>query len=510
MTTSEESRRILELYNDTELLRQKAARQQIDAFIEYVGKDSKGNRLEQADIHREIQEHIDLCKKRGVTNCGILAPWGHGKTEQILGRALDEIGKDRNIRIQIIANTDDNAMARVNVLARYIERDEEYHKVYPDVVPGGDRGDDWGKHKLVVQRESKSKDGTVESWGITTSGTGSRADLQIYDDPVDLRNAVLNPALRTQVKESFRNVWLSRLVPGGFRIYIATIWHEDDLTSELLKNTEWNFLVMKVSADFSCIECESPFKGRYTIPLWSAWNKERLQKQFIDLGERAFNRGYRQDAISDEDRTFPSSDTIFRWDLGRDIVAPHWPRCTGIDPFGKKVVIFTLALNPHNRSRVPVEIRIGKWDPRRTIREIFDVYTVHQPQIMVCENNASQQAILQWAQEVGGVDIPLVPFVTGKQKADPILGLPSLQVEFANGAWLVPMQGVDQFDHDNPFMVWRRELRSHPVGEAEDTVMASWFAREGARYLTREPDQAEEIVTQEEVLGTERVSIGEY
>lgn len=490
------------------------ARTESNIFAEYVGKDSKGRGIVQSDIHKEIQWHIDECKRRKLENCGILAPWGHGKTEQVLFRVLDEIGKDPNIRIQIICNTDDNSTARVSSLAKYIEEDPEYRKVYPHAKPSPNKKDDWGKHKLTVERTSRAKDGTVEAWGITTSGTGSRADLQIFDDPVDLRNAVLNPALREQVKESLRNVWFSRLVPGGMRIYIATLWHTDDATSELLKNPEWKWLVMKVSEDFSCIKCSSAFKGEYTIPLWNVWNEGHLRAQYRKLGQRAFNRGYRQEALSSEDMTFPNYAGIFRDDVGKDMIGSDWTRVIGIDPFGQQVVICVLALNPSGGSykRVVEDIRLGKWDPKRTITEIRKAYLDYMPQVMVCENNASQEAIVQWASEMGWEDMPLVPFCTGAQKADPELGLPSLDVEFANGAWTVPMRGVDRTDSEHPFNIFFRELGAHPVGEAADTVMASWFAREGARLLRKMVDEQgeQQVFSQEEVLEVERVQIGAY
>jgi len=188
-------------------------------------------------------------------------------------------------------------------------------------------------------------------------------------------------------------------------------------------------------------------------------------------------------------------------------VEGQWPKIAGIDPFGQAVVIFVLALSPRGL-KVPIEIRRGKWGPTRTINEIIDIYRSHQPHIVVCENNAAQEAILQWASEKS-YDMNIVPFTTGKQKADPALGLPSLEVEFANGSWLVPYKGIDIFDNEHPLNVWRKELMEHPLGKAEDTVMASWFAREGARFLMREEEPVEEIVTQEE-LGVEPVRIGDY
>jgi hypothetical protein len=486
------------------------ARRDSNVFCERVLKDEKGQHVQLAEIHREINWHIDECRKRKL-NCGILAPWRHGKTEGVvIARTLQFLGEDPNNRVFIVCNSDDNAAARVGSVSRYIERDEDYHSIYPGIRPG--KSSDWGKHKLVVQRESNLKDGSVEAWGINSSGTGAGCDFLIVDDPVDLRNAILNPALRPQVKDSFRNVWSSRVSPNGFKIYIATAWHDDDLTSELKKNPEWCFLIIKVSQGFDYFECESPLKGKFTIPLWDAWPKEKLITRFKEIGSRAFNRGYRQEALSDEDRTFPSSDKIFDWSLSRDIIKPEWPRVLGIDPFGQSVVIFVLAFNPINKMRFPIEIKRGHWAPNRTKQEIIDSYLKHMPQLLVVENNAAQQAIIQWVGEVGGVDIPIVPFTTGVQKANPEIGLPSLEVEFANGAWVVPMAGVDEFDAENPFNIWRRELKGHPVAEASDTVMASWFAREGVRFLTQKfaDSNEQEIYTQEEVLGTEPVTIGEY
>ena len=495
-------------YDQTETLLQKQSRGHINTFMEYAFKDEKGLPIDQGQIHVEIQNHIDLCKQHGFKNCGILAPWGHGKTEQVIGRMLDEIGKNRNVRAQIVCNTDDNAKSRVTSIKKYIEEDREYKAVYPNVRKGSN--DDWGKHKLIIRRDSHAKDGTVEAWGITTSGTGSRADLQIFDDPVDMRNAILNPAMREQVKLAFTNVWMSRLVPEGFRVYIATVWHEDDLTHDLLKNKEWHFLIMKISEDFKSIECESCFKGKYSIPVWKVWNTQNLKEQLRTIGSRAFERGYRQKALNDEDRTFPHSEQIFNWNMrASDIVLPHWARCTGIDPFGQAVVIFTLAVSPDGR-RVPISIKRGKWAPKRTIRELIQDFEEHNSQIIVVENNASQEAIIQWAQEVGRCDMPIIPFCTGKQKADPELGLPSMDVEFENGAWVVPMDGIEETDAENTFNIWRRELRSHPIAEAADTVMASWFAREGARFLLKPRDDSDDTVYAEDMDGHEEVVIGSY
>jgi len=367
----------------------------------------------------------------------------------------------------------------------------------------------------MVARESFSKDGSVEAWGVMTSGTGSGCDFLIVDDPVDLRNAILNPALRPQVKESLKNVWFNRLAPNGFKIYIATIWHEDDATSELLKNSEWCFLVIKLSEDFNSFECESPLKGKFNIPLWEQWPKQMLIKKCKDIGRTAFNRGFRQSALSDENRTLPSYLTIFRYGVSpQDLVQRGWPRVGGMDPFGKFVVIFTLAVDPTTGKRYPLEIRRGKWGPTESVNQLIDAYSTHRHQLIVVENNAAQDAIVQWALEKGHASMPILPFATGKQKVDPMIGLPGMEVEFANNSWIVAMGNTEhEPDCKCGFCVWKKEMGSHPVGEAADTVMASWFAREAARAITLgvqpQEEQQGEVITEEEV-GLERISIGNY
>ena len=489
------------------------ARRNCNDFCEAVLKDEKGEHVFQAEIQREIQWHIDECRKRGIY-CGILAPWRHSKTEGVvIARTLKFLGESQENRIFIVCNSDENAKARVASVAKYIEYDEDYKRVYPEVKTGDKQ--EWTKHKLIIDRKSKIKDGSVEAWGITSSGTGSGCDIMIVDDPVDLRNAILLPALRLQVKEAFYNVWLTRLTPEGFLIYIATTWHEDDLTTELQKNPRFCFLKIAVAEDFSCMECESPLKGKFKIPLWNAkWDKKALVNRYQEIGSRAFNRGFRQIALSDEDMTFPSYKTIFKYGVNAsDIIRPEWPRFGGMDPFGQNVVIFILARSPEGIKYV-VDIRCGKWSPTKSVEELIDACQTHQPQIMVVENNAAQEAIRQWALEKGARDLPLMPFTTGQQKANPVMGLPGLEVEFENKAWIVAM-GDKPHDPDCRCNLcgFKHELSQHPTGKAADIVMAAWFAREGVRFIesqaAKEPEQAEEVITAED-MGIPRVEIGDY
>ena len=213
-TTEAKKDQSQDLTTATDLIKQELATRDANAFGEYVLKDTRGVNFINAAIHKEMNWHIDECRKKKL-NCGILAPWRHGKTEQVvISKTLQWLGEDANNRIKIVCNSDDNAAARVDTISKYITESKEYQDVFPNVVPGDKT--QWSRHKLIVKRDSFSKDGSVEAWGVNTSGTGTGCDFLICDDPVDLRNAILNPAMRKQVKQSLRNVWFSRLTPDGF------------------------------------------------------------------------------------------------------------------------------------------------------------------------------------------------------------------------------------------------------------------------------------------------------
>ena len=144
-------------------------------------------------------------------------------TEQIsIGYVLEQIARNTNIRIKIVSNTDDNAADRVRAIRTYIDGDEDYNRLAPHVK----RTPVWGNSKFIVARKSASKDGTVEAYGIFGSATGGRADLIVFDDPQDLKTAVLEPIGREKCIEVISSVWLPRLVEHGVAIILMNRWHE--------------------------------------------------------------------------------------------------------------------------------------------------------------------------------------------------------------------------------------------------------------------------------------------
>ena len=113
----------------------------------------------------------------------------------------------------------------------------------------------------------------------------------------------------------------------------------------------------------------------------------------------------------------------------------------------------------------------------------------HQPHLVYVENNAYQESLIQWIRESGDVALPIEGFMTGKQKFDEFIGLPSMAAEFANNGWAI-------YSHQNPlseasvtctcsFCTFIDELVNFPIAKHDDTIMAAWFAREAARKNQR-------------------------
>ena len=473
-----------------------ASRVDVNAFMEYVFTDSVGGApLVQGEIHRAWHAHIDM-HPRAL----ILAPREHGKTEQVvIGRVLWELGRDPQLRVKIVCQDDETSKKRLTSIQGHIERNPRLKLVFPDLRPNPELSD-WSKHSGTIARQGEDKDPSVEACGILSAGVGGRADLLVFDDVVDFRNAISQPALREVFKDAFRNVWVNLLSRAGRAVYIATPWHEDDLTHELERSPAWSTLRMPIGEDMS--------------PIWpEMWPKSRLEERLLDIMPRAFSRGFRLLALSDEDAIFRAVTACIRPDLSGQHIRDEWPRYVGVDlghsrrkarlsgPEKPYTVIFCLAVDPRGR-RWPVEIRRGHWTGPETARQIVDVHEQHLPEVIVIENNAYQDTLLDWLGMVEtATPMPLRAFTTGAQKADEVVGLPGLAAEFDGLNWIIATDGVGIEDVDRQHGAvwkWMEEMRGYPVAPLSDTVMACWFAREGSRpkFQLRGPWDRDRLTSQ--------------
>ena len=216
-------------------------------------------------------------------------------TEGGLSYCLRLLSEKPDTRLGIVCDKDEHAIDRAQTLLRYIEADEDYQRLFPEIaVDHGQRG----RRTLYKFRlkQTKGKDAAVEASGIFASGTGSRKDVFFFDDVVTKQNAINEPAQRPRIKQSFFGTWLSRLEPGSWWFYIGTTYHADDLTTALRESPDFAVLVIGVSEDFKCYEVEErwpdspkdaegrPVAQKYTIPLWEPkWSEINYRKRYAEM-----------------------------------------------------------------------------------------------------------------------------------------------------------------------------------------------------------------------------------
>ena len=526
-----EKRRVKELESDlhtfTLLQEYQALRKEKDkrrgaldcvSMCEKILKDESGKQIVFHAIHRSWHNHAAYCWERNIHPL-ILAPWGHGKTVgMVVGGCLYDLGENPSHRIKIVCNSDENAKARVKSVSRYIEHDEDFKKLYPNCVP--DKNNEaWTSHEIFVRRERRvrSIDPSLQAKGIFSTGIGGRADLLIFDDPVDRRNSIDFPEMRRRLPEVYFDTWMSRLEPGGRIVYIATIWHIEDLTHLLMGESGYCTLKQSVSDDFTHIKTElinfpddeHPLFEAYerkkdprtastyvVLPLWKEkWSKEELIKRCgtTPTSQRSFERGFRQKPFTSTELMFPSVENCIKYGIHvKDIYTgtKDWGTFVGVDLSGKKRpgnVLFTLGYNWRTGKKVPLDIRYGKWTSPEVARQLSLVNRDYEPIMIVVENNGIQESIIQWIQMYGSEYIywdRVVPYTTLGEIKRSEVGLPSLEVEFSNHSWDIYYESKHGLECRCGQCLWIEEMRTYPFGKSEDAIMANWFAREGCRkYL---------------------------
>jgi hypothetical protein len=352
-----------------------------------------------------------------------------------------------------------------------------------------------------------------------STGIGGRADFLIFDDPVDRRNSIDFPEMRKRLPEVYFDTWLSRLEPGGRIVYIATIWHIEDLTHILMTESNYCTLKQSVTDDFEQMRTElinlpddqhpvlESFQRQtdvrtaatYVImPLWEAkWNKAELIKRCgtTTTSQRAFERGFRQKPFTSSELMFPSIDQCIKYGINvRDVYTStrirDWLTFVGVDLSGKQRpgnVIFTLGYNIRTAKKVPLDIRSGKWTSPEVARQLSLVYKEFEPLTIVVETNGIQESIIQWVQMYGSEYLywdRIIPYTTIGNVKRSIVGIPSLEVEFSNGSWDIYFEKKHTPECTCGFCTWIDEMRNYPFGKSEDHLMGCWFAREGCRkYL---------------------------
>ncbi|KKN67441.1 hypothetical protein LCGC14_0461840 [marine sediment metagenome] len=442
----------------------------------------------------------------------IAAPRGCGKSTQIsVLRCLWEIGNSLAIRIKEVSVSQTRAKKNLQEIGRHIVECPSgvCQAVFPDMQPDPDKA--WSSEQINVLRPKgtlDSRDSTVEAWGVTSSPEGGRADIILYDDITSLQTSVVEERSRDNITNAFEGTWADvKSGPQARFWYICTLWHEDDCSMRVIKNPAWQHRVYGVADDFNSIESWHGSSFDLPIPGGQDWTKEAYEAECQERGVFVFNRSHRNRPMDESVRLFrreffygdDNSDGSIVYGISPDDPEfAEYTRYTGVDlGIGLKKtncpsVIFTVAVADGTGSlpkgtRIPIDIRRGHWTSPNTARQLIDVYETYHPNAVMVENNYYQQALIDWMEDMDGVNLPLEAHRTGSQKMDLNEGIPLLAAEFQRGNWVIPMK----FRHPDgcvcPWCVWLYEMVNwYPGSKKTDTVMALWIAQRAIKFRARQ------------------------
>ena len=254
-----------------------------DLFLSTCLTDPQGRLLDQAPVHRELQTFLSAHPKAVIE-----LPRDHGKSVQVCGRVLWELGRDPSLRVKLVCATDALAAERTRFLRDAIAGDL-VRQVFPNLRPG----QPWAADAFTIQRPASVIGPSVAAFGLGSGSTGARADLLVCDDVVDVRS-LASKAERDRAGEFFHNNLLNLLEPGGRCWVLCTPWHADDLNSRLKGNPAFAHFRRAV--------------GPGLEPVWAAkWPADRLAERRAEIGSTAFARGYHLTVLDEQSVTVPAA-----------------------------------------------------------------------------------------------------------------------------------------------------------------------------------------------------------
>jgi predicted phage terminase large subunit-like protein len=380
------------------------ARTDPNTFIQVCFRDPAGRQIQQAELHRELQGFLT-----GHSRALVELPRDHGKSFQVCCRIVWELGHNPGLRVKIVCATAAIAAERARFIRDAIARNQWVQSVFPDLKPASP----WTAGGFTLERLSPVIGPTVSAYGINGGNTGTRADLLVCDDVVDV-SALHSRIDRFRVAEYFENNLMNLLEPEGRFWGLFTPWHADDLNARLKKNAAFSLFRRPIGEDFE--------------PIWDAkWTRERLLARKNEIGSASFARGYRLVPVADDVNLIP----------------PHWVRYWS-EPanYDYRVLSVDPAVSTSEKADRSALVVLGrksepyvptapgsKWEPR-------------PPQLDVLEATARRVSAPDLIALIDDCDRRWQPHVILFESNAAFLGLKDLLVRQARFGWKV--KGVTQ------------------------------------------------------------------
>jgi len=471
-----------------------------EAFLRYYFPHRLDSALE--SFHIRLIDTA-LYESRGL----VLFPAGHGKTT-LISELLPilRLIRDPNSRGVIVQKNDDDAAAVMASIKAELEQNEKLiadwgpFKPDPNTYPQ-DEGKRWQSTWIDVHHRTRiHKSPTIAAFGAGARNVlGHRSDWLVCDDVVTEKNSA------TEEQRYKHLQWFTLAVEtsgekkkagesAGNITVVGTMFHPHDLYASIIAKTK---------ADGSAVykhHREDAIRDEATEEtLWpERWTWKELMDLRADIGALSFNKRYRNKPVDESEQHFkeeqlrglpPHKGCL---DRGRTLeeVDPTWRIIQGFDPAigvsrGHKFCGHIVIGVPHEAKdhRMVVDIdRAQLTLPEQVDRIIHTAMSYQNIQTSVIEVNAYQrglvQAIEQRCEQMGIPPIHMTPHVTGRNKADPSIGIASLGPLVEKSLLRLPYGDEESIRRSEMLM---QEMIEYPFFAYSDLLMALWFCCNQAR-----------------------------
>jgi hypothetical protein len=415
------------------------ARRDFIAFAEYVLRDeSTGAPIQLCDMHREWSRLLNAHDQ-----LQLLCHVESGKSALIsVGWTLWQLGRNPNLRIALVSNTQAQSEKILRSISRLIETSQPLKEVFP----GLKRSEPWNQTAIAVERSTVSRDASVIASGLHGNILGSRFDLVCIDDVLDFESARTEGG-RTIATEWIQSTVFSRRTARAQTIVVGTPWHVEDFHHRL-ESQGW------LSRRFSVEDANG-------APRWpERWSPERVARARLALGPAQSARQLDVQCRGDDASVFDSAWLELALRRGAEALAlklqlnprgePYW--LSGATPPAKVITALDPSVGRTNRSdlsalstifvrsdgsREVLEMQSGRWPAPEILRRIESVHERLHPSKIIVEGNAAQMFLVQLARQSGS-RLPVEPFVTGKNQKSMAWLAQRLGAEMSAGRWLIP------------------------------------------------------------------------
>jgi len=309
-------------------------------------------------FHREEMEKFDRQRRENVLDFIKLFPRGHLKTCCFtIAGTLQDLARNPDERILIMNATSENAVDIVRVIAQHIMANEVYNFYFPEIRPPDIGVVQWKRDKIVINRKTIAKEGSVEAVGIDTNIVGKHFNRIKFDDIVNDENTQSFERL----ERTFTQFQLVTpvLEPGGTREIYGTRWAYRDVYGRLIEDGKFQVSMRQLREKNVDTEEEE-----YIFP--QKYNPKEEARIRSTMSDFLFNCQYFNAPISQKEKLFPTE--YFKY---YEALPPHGVFVTTVDPasttekYSNKSAIVTCYWTPMRADGMPGDIYVFKYTNQR-------------------------------------------------------------------------------------------------------------------------------------------------